>query len=132
MNTMVKTVILVVIVAAVAFYAGTKYQSSMAGNNLSANGRGGQFRQRLGANAQTVRGEIILSDDKSITVKLADGSSKLVIVTSSTPVSKSTAGQMSDLKQGETVMVFGTANSDGSVTAQNVQLNPQSRGNAAR
>lgn len=79
--------------------------------------------------ATTVRGSrFISSDDKSITVKLQDGSSKIVLLTDTTSISKSTEGSKSDLKTGEKVAVFGTENSDGSVTAQNVQLNPILRG----
>lgn len=74
-----------------------------------------------------VVGEIISQDSKSITVKLQDGSSKIVLLSDSATVSKTESGSKSDLKDGTTVAVFGTTNSDGSVTAQNIQLNPAFR-----
>jgi hypothetical protein len=67
-------------------------------------------------------------DDKSITVKLQDGSTKIVILSDTTSFSTSSTGSKSDLKTGDTVAAFGTPNSDGSVTAQNVQINPMFRG----
>ena len=63
-------------------------------------------------------------DDKSITVKLNNGSSKIVLLTDTMKVTKSDTGVKADLKVGEKVAVFGQGNSDGSVTAETIQLNP--------
>jgi hypothetical protein len=62
-----------------------------------------------------------------MTVKIADGSSKIVLLGASVTVSKTSDGSKDDLKTGAKVGVFGTDNSDGSVTAQNIQLNPTFR-----
>ena len=70
-------------------------------------------------------GEVLNVDDKSLTVKMPDGSSKIVILSDTTVISKSDTTAKSDVKVGDKVGVFGTDNSDGSVTAQSVQLNFQ-------
>lgn len=84
--------------------------------------RQGQFgeRQRLGV--RPVNGEIIDTSEKSITVKLLDGSSRIVIIAESTTINKESSATKEDLKKGEKVAVFGQENSDGSVTAQSVQV----------
>src|SRR3989338_1422675 len=129
-NMIVIIVVVALLVGAGGFFAGMKYQQSKspAGRfgNLQGN-RNGQFQQR-NQGFRPVNGEIISSDDKSITVKLQDGSSKIVLLTDTTSINKSSEGSKSDLKTGEKVAVFGTENSDGSITAQNIQLNPLSRG----
>ena len=129
-NMIVIIVVVALLVGAGGFFAGMKYQQSKspAGRfgNLQGN-RNGQFQQR-NQGFRPVNGEIISSDDKSITVKLQDGSSKIVLLTDTTSLNKSTEGSKSDLKTGEQVVVFGMENSDGSVIAQNIQLNPLSRG----
>lgn len=137
-NNMVTTIITVVIVGALAFFGGMKYQQSkssgsqFAGTGIENGGRGGgQFGQRgvgQGRGGVTT-GEIINSDDKSITVKMPDGSSKIVLLSDKIQINKAAEGIKSDLKIGTRVAVFGTANSDGSITAQNVQLNPTFGGN---
>ncbi len=127
---------IMIVIAGGAFYGGTVYQKSTtskvraafgSGNSMMRNGAvAGQFaRGGQGANgARPVTGQIISSDDKSVTVKMKDGSSKIVLFGNSTAIAKSTAGTKTDLATGTQVMVVGTANSDGSVTATNINIQP--------
>lgn len=69
-------------------------------------------------------GTILSVDDKSVTVKLIDGSSKIVLFSDSTTYSNTISSSKSDLKTGMNVNVMGTPNSDGSLTATNILLNP--------
>ncbi len=127
---MIIIIIVAVIFGAGGFFAGMRYrQSSQAGRFGNFGGRNGGFGQGAGRQGlRPVAGEIISADDKSITVKLMDGSSKIVLLTDTTSINKSTQGSKADLKIGERVAVFGQENSDGSVTAQSVSLNPMMRG----
>lgn len=116
----------VLLVGGIGFYGGMRYQQNK-GSSQTAAGRGA-FRQgtgMMGRNGGTVRGEITNADNKSISVKLSDGSSKLVILSNSTAIFEATAASKTTLQAGKQVLVFGTTNSDGSITASNVQLNPQ-------
>jgi len=120
-------ILLLVIVGGGAFFAGMKYQQSKQKNIArqflgQTVGRQGAGTNRLGF--RPVNGEIIEASEKSITVKLQDGSSKIVIVSENTQINKSEQVGKEDLKVGEKVVVFGQENSDGSVTAQNIQINP--------
>lgn len=135
-KTILITLAVALVVGAGSFFVGMKYQQSRVNSQF------GQFRQFAGSgqrqngnanfpagsvnrqNFRPVAGEITAADDKSITVKLADGSSKIVILAASTEINKAGTASASELKVGEKVSVFGTVNSDGSVTAQNIQLNP--------
>ena len=69
-------------------------------------------------------GTIASKDASSITLNTRDGSSHVVLVTPATTVSKSVNGSLSDVSVGSTVMVSGTTNSDGSVSATVIQLRP--------
>jgi hypothetical protein len=123
-NSMLTTVIVAVLVGALAFFGGMQYQKSRGralGNGVF--GQGGQFGRRAGANGlRPTNGQIVSSDDKSVTVKMPDGSTKIVLITDKTVINKASTGTKDDLKNGETVVVFGTANSDGSVSAQNIAI----------
>jgi len=120
----------VIVVGGGAFYAGTKYAgvSSIPSGNFTGQMRGNQngvigveMRGGQGLGGVTI-GEIISKDDVSITVKLPDGGSKIIFITDKTVVTKNTTGSITDLVVNENVIVNGSANSDGSVNAQNIQL----------
>lgn len=128
-NTMI-AVVLIIVAGIAGFFGGIQYQKAQRASFGQFAGQGGQFRQRFGQNGQNfrpVRGTVISFDDTGLTVKSPDGSSKIVIVSSSTAFMKSDTAAKSDIKTGDTVMVFGAQNSDGSVTAQQVQINPPTR-----
>jgi hypothetical protein len=132
-NNVVIMIIVALLIGGGGFFAGMKYQQSktaqtFAGRFGGPNSSGGRNRFGGNSNNRPVMGDIISQDDKSITVKMLDGSSKIVLISDSTSISKSDSGSKTDLKVGTRVGVFGTTNSDGSVTAQNVQLNPMFRG----
>ncbi len=135
-NLTVIALILVVAAGAGGFFAGMRYQQTKRSSAFLQPGNGqnrpgGMMRTGNGVTRngfRPVAGEIIKSDDTSIIVKLADGSSKIVLVTEKTEIRKTDFGAKSDLATGVQVAVFGSENTDGSVTAQNVQINPQRMG----
>lgn len=126
-NNYIITAIIVLIVGGIAFYGGMQYQKSQRVSFGGTRGQGGNFMMRGGNSGGMVTGQIVSQDDTSVTVKLQDGSSKIVILSKTTAINKQASGTKDDLKSGERVAVFGTTNSDGSVTAQSIQLNPQIR-----
>ncbi len=114
------SVISLIIGAGLGFFGGMKYQQSK--NPVRTTG---MFQRGTGLrnmNGMAVRGQIISADTNSITVKMPDGSTKIVILSSTTMIGKTTTGSATDLTTGVNVIVFGNTNSDGSVTAQNVQV----------
>ncbi len=132
------------VVGAVVFFGGGYF----AGKTFGAPQRGGQFGQfsgQFGARAGgqgaagvagrnlsgIVAGTILSKDDDSITVQLGMGGqnasstgSRIVILGGSTQVGKFTTGSAADLTVGANVTVTGTSNSDGSITAQQIQIRP--------
>jgi len=135
-NTTLIMIVLVIVVGAAGFFGGMQYQKSQRSSFAGQFGGAGNgtFGSRTGTGrngARPVNGDILNSDDKSITVKLADGSTMIVLVTSSTTINKATTATKSDLTTGVKVAAFGTTNSDGTMTATNIQINPMMRGQGA-
>jgi len=130
---------LAVVMAGAGFFGGIKYQQSKgisafrgtlggANNQMgrtSAQGQAGRGGQMMGG--RQVIGDIIAVDEKTMTVKMPDGSSRIVVVSETTSINKASVGTKTDLKVGEKVAVFGSDNTDKSVTATNIQLNPIQR-----
>lgn len=84
----------------------------------------GMMGGRMGG-ANLANGEIIAKDEKSITIKLRDGGSKIIFLSGTTAINKSATGTIDDLKVGTQVTATGTINTDGSVSAQMVQIRPE-------
>jgi hypothetical protein len=131
--------VIVIVIAAGSFFGGMKYQQSKVAGSTSGNARNfgnltQEQRQQLGRNGNGgpgggmvsgggfSSGEILSNDNKSITLKLVDGGSKIIFFSDSTEISKNATGTSADLVAGKTVMVSGTTNQDGSITAKTIQL----------
>ena len=129
-----------IIVMAGSFYGGMRYQSSRGSargqftagflnfNNLSAEDRqkyqemGGRRVDTAQVNANFVNGEIIGRDDQSIIIKLNDGGSKIIFYSASTAINKMASGVFEDLSVGTSIMVTGKTGTDGSLTAETIQI----------
>ncbi len=134
-KNIVTLIVVVVVGGGVGFLSGMKYESGKSvtavssdrtlrfGSGQNAQGTGGGMRTRLGGGATF--GEVVSKDETSITVKMRDGGSRIVFYTPTTPLTKMMAGTISELVVGANVVVGGTPNPDGSVTAQSIQLAAQ-------
>ncbi len=69
-------------------------------------------------------GTIVSVSGQEVTIKTPDGSSHIVLITPSTTVSKSVSGSVSDVTSGANVLISGTQNTDGSLSADLIQLRP--------
>jgi hypothetical protein len=125
MNT--KTIGIVAAALIIGFGAGyylhpaTTPQSGTAAGTFTRNGGPGGMRGG-GANGGFLSGSVAAKDATSITLNTRDGSSHVVLITPETSVSKSVTGALTDVSIGSNVMIVGASNSDGSVSATNIQL----------
>ncbi len=136
----VGSIVGIIIVSGGTFYAGMKYDQTRTANartnggnrfaNLTPEERqarvqqfgmgGGMGRGMLGSGFAT--GEVISKDDKSVTIKLMDGGSKIIFFTGNTGIMKSVSGSSADVIVGQQIVINGSANQDGSVNAQTIQI----------
>ncbi len=126
--------IICVAIGLVAFNSGIYYTKKTT-NNVNQNDghqfdpnrmRGFQNMEREGGRGQMqgrlINGEVLSSDDNSIVVKLRDGGSKIILLSNVTKFDKSVEANIKDVSIGSTVMITGEPNTDGSVTAERVQI----------
>jgi hypothetical protein len=129
MNTKqwVTLVVVAIVFAGGGFFGGMKYQQSKT--PVRAAGAAGQRGQAFGAGgrgaaagSQFLNGVVLSKDAQSFTVKMQNGSSKIVFYSGSTSINKTVEGTADDIIVGNQIVVTGSTNSDGSLTAQNVQI----------
>jgi len=126
-------IVIAVVALGIGFYGGTTYAAShpargafaagaAGGRTFGAGATGAARGTRTGGGVAT--GTVLSVDANGITVKMANGSSEIILTSPSTTIAKSTSGTMSDVSVGASVIVTGTPNSDGSLTASSIQLRP--------
>lgn len=127
-KNIIKVVVVLVVVLA-AFYGGTLYGKNHQ-NKFPARNQPGFMGMRNGDRAfgmgmaSFISGQIISKDDKSVTIKLPNGGSKIVFFDTNTKVLKYIPGAVTDLAIGTDITVTGTPNSDGSLNASSLQIRP--------
>jgi len=116
------------LVVIVAFVGGLLVGKMGSGSRQFAGApNGGSFGSARGTSgARTgggfVSGTIMAISGQNITLQLPNGSSEVVFYSSSTSVIKPTVAPVSNLVVGTNVMIGGTTNPDGSLTAQSIQI----------
>jgi hypothetical protein len=131
-------IVAIVAVGVVGFIAGMQLGPSIKGTTTTTAGNArprGQFPEGFtppagmagqpGAGMRgggVVVGKVVSSDDKSITVKLAQGGSQTVYVSSSTVYNELAKVGPADVSVGTTITASGTAADDGSVTARTIMI----------
>lgn len=127
-------IISLVVVSGVSLFIGTKISNSKSAPNFRSGmpsgfgnnqyglqqGSGIVSNRLMGQNM--VNGDILSKDDSGITIKLRDGGSKIIFVSNTTTVYKSVEGTKDDLIVGESVVVNGKTNTDGSISATSIDL----------
>lgn len=143
-------VALFVVVAAGSFYGGMVYGQQQAaatlftagfppdGQAIPIVGQDGEVRaapgQGLGARFQGAAGQAGMTfgqidgiDGNTLTVTDRDGNAVMVEVADTTLIEKNASVSVSDLVVGDTVIISGNPNDDGSITARSVQVAPAGR-----
>jgi len=141
MKKTLSIIIAIIIVGSGSFYGGIKYQQNksslgdssrqnfqnlsaeqrqqtLQGNIVNSFGEGGD--RMSGQNFLT--GEVIAKDEESLTLKIPEGGSKIIFLSDSTQISKTTYGSISDIEIAKQIIITGEQNSDGIYTAKTIQL----------
>lgn len=120
-------IVLLVLVGAASFFGGTLtnkgrgrftpgQQMGLRQGNKNVNG----VATKRANGFQMINGEITAADDSSLTVKTKDGSSQIVLLSSSTTYKKMADGAKTDLVTGKNVTITGTKDTSGSISATQI------------
>ncbi len=126
-------IILGLVLIILSFYGGMKYDQSKVASTQTA--RTGQFAGRAGGARGGVfgggaMGQILSKDAQSITIALMSTSSTvstgsaIVYVSASTTIAKTTTIPLSALNIGDTVIVAGSKDASGAISATSIQIRP--------
>ena len=97
-------------------------------NQNNQNGKGITNAPNMMGRGGAITGEVIAKDNKSLTIKMSDGSSKIVIISDKTIYRMASESSLDKIEVGTKVATFGDSNSDGSTTATSIEINPAMMG----
>ncbi len=131
----VLSIVVLVVVAGGSFYGGMVYGQGQAQAQFAARrqafGQGGLFLTQGQGAAQPpggmLFGQIEQIGDGVLTIKDNNGKQTQVHVTDTTLIEKNMSVSLADLAPGETVIVSGSRESDGGITARSVRVAPAGR-----
>lgn len=135
MNNKTLWSVVAVILIVGAFWGGTQYKAPQVSPPVPAvpaapsGGPAGANSSKTVTMIPAIIGQVTTTSAAGFTMKAQDGSTKIIVVASSTQIlTVVAAGEVgkgfTSLTVGSLVAVLGTPNSDGSVTAQSVQIAP--------
>jgi len=133
-KNLILILIALIVVGTGGFFGGMKYGQSQTLKNLTPEKmreifqqRGqtfqrGEIPQRQREGVGFLSGQVISKDEKSLTIKLPDGSTKIIFLSQSTQITKLKEAKIEDIEIGKEISVSGTPNDDGSLTARVIQI----------
>lgn len=118
----------VILAGAGGFFGGMEYRLGANVGGAFRDHQRGDFSARggpaFGGRGQPLFGEIISQGEGSFTIKLSDGSTRIIFISDSTQITKSIDGILDDLEIAGQIFVSGEENPDGSYTAETIQIRP--------
>ncbi|MCX6787242.1 MAG: hypothetical protein NTY93_01815 [Candidatus Kaiserbacteria bacterium] len=129
MNTkIIWVIVLAIVIVGASFYGGMSYSKGKVADRQGGM-PSGQFGEETAVTGKSgsqtggfTIGQIISNDATGRTIKMQDGSTKIILTSSSTQIMKMIDGTQDDLSVGTDVTVMGAKNNDGSITAQSIQI----------
>ncbi|MFZ2199497.1 MAG: hypothetical protein WAV40_01775 [Microgenomates group bacterium] len=130
-NIVVACIITAVLAGGVGYKVGTSNFAfgKFSNTNQRFGGRGQNnypTGQGMMGRGGALTGEVTAKDGKTLTVKLSDGSSKLVIFSDTTTYRTAIDSSMDKVEVGTKIAAFGTTSTDGSTVATSIEINPLS------
>lgn len=126
-------ILVAVILAGAGGFFASRSLSEKSGANIGSafgdhqegdfSGRFDSMRDMRGSSSPLF-GEIISQGEGSFTIKLSDGSTRIIFISNSTQITKSIDGTLGDLEIAGQIFISGEENPDGSYTAKTIQIRP--------
>ncbi|MFA7319782.1 MAG: hypothetical protein WC022_04275 [Parcubacteria group bacterium] len=113
---------IVIIAAGAVFYAGAKYEK----HKLSALGLLVNKSANKKAAVNSIKGIVTAKDDKSVTIKMTDGTTRNIQFSNSMTFGTDGAGSAADVFVGELLVIAGENNADGIFTPTNMRASKKS------
>jgi hypothetical protein len=126
-------IIAILVAGGAGFFGGMQYQKGAKVAAPAGMARAGFTGTRTRATGTGLTsGQILAKTDNSLTIKSATGGSEIVFLAPSSQIMQSSTTTIANLNVGESIMVTGATNSDGSITAKTVQVGDFHFGGAGR